>query len=103
MDYGALNYLECIGDGVLYRELTSFRCAVMATEDDVVVFSWIVHRGRETRDLSTRRRRPTCGSPHLPVTGWHAILARPGKIKRKRALSPKLSKKILVGETLWEV
>ena len=50
MEHGALDYVECIGDDVPYGKLTSFPRAVMATEDEVVVFSWIVYRDRASRD-----------------------------------------------------
>jgi uncharacterized protein YbaA (DUF1428 family) len=50
MDHGALDYVECIGDDVPYGTLTSFPRAVMAKEDELVVFSWIVYPDRETRD-----------------------------------------------------
>ena len=50
MEHGALDYIECIGDDVPYGELTSFPRAVMATENEVVVFSWIVYPSREDRD-----------------------------------------------------
>ncbi|MGX4772501.1 DUF1428 domain-containing protein [Bradyrhizobium guangdongense] len=50
MEQGALDYVECIGDDVPYGQLTSFPRAVMATEDEVVVFSWIVYRDRQSRD-----------------------------------------------------
>lgn len=49
-EYGALEYVECIGDDVPYGELTSFPRAVQAKEDEVVVFSWIVYRSRQERD-----------------------------------------------------
>jgi uncharacterized protein YbaA (DUF1428 family) len=49
-EYGALDYVECIGDDVPYGELTSFPRAVQAKEDELVVFSWIVYQSREARD-----------------------------------------------------
>jgi uncharacterized protein YbaA (DUF1428 family) len=49
-EYGALAYVECIGDDVPYGELTSFPRAVQATEDEVVIFSWIVYESRDQRD-----------------------------------------------------
>jgi uncharacterized protein YbaA (DUF1428 family) len=49
-EHGALAYVECIADDVPYGELTSFPRAVMATEDETVVFSWIVYPSRESRD-----------------------------------------------------
>jgi uncharacterized protein YbaA (DUF1428 family) len=50
MEHGAVDYVECIGDDVPYGELTSFPRAVMAKEDELVVFSWIVYPDRQTRD-----------------------------------------------------
>jgi uncharacterized protein YbaA (DUF1428 family) len=50
MDHGALSYVECVGDDTPYGELTSFPRSVMATDDEVVVFSWITYESREARD-----------------------------------------------------
>ena len=50
MEYGALSYVETIGDDVPYGELTSFPRAVQATDDEIVVFSWITYASREARD-----------------------------------------------------
>ena len=47
---GALAFVECVGDDVPYGELTSFPRAVQATDDEVVVFSWILFASREDRD-----------------------------------------------------
>jgi uncharacterized protein YbaA (DUF1428 family) len=49
-EYGALAYVECVGDDVPYGELTSFPRAVQAKEDEIVVFSWIVYKSLEDRD-----------------------------------------------------
>lgn len=50
MQYGALAFVECIGDDVPYGEVTSFPRAVLAKDDEVVIFSWIVYPNREERD-----------------------------------------------------
>jgi uncharacterized protein YbaA (DUF1428 family) len=50
MDHGALSYAECIGDDVPYGELTSFPRSVQATDDEVVIFSWITYENRAARD-----------------------------------------------------
>jgi uncharacterized protein YbaA (DUF1428 family) len=50
MEYGALSYVECVGDDVPYGELTSFPRAVQAKEDEIVVFSWITYKDRASRD-----------------------------------------------------
>ena len=50
MEHGALSYVECVADDTPYGELTSFPRAVMATDDEVVIFSWITYESREKRD-----------------------------------------------------
>ena len=49
-EYGALAFVECIGDDVPYGELTSFPRAVQAKDDEVVVFAWVVYDSRQSRD-----------------------------------------------------
>jgi len=49
-EYGAIDYVECVGDDVPYGELTSFPRAVLAKDDEVVVFSWITYESRQKRD-----------------------------------------------------
>jgi uncharacterized protein YbaA (DUF1428 family) len=49
-EYGAKDYVECVGDDVPYGELTSFPRAVQAKDDEVVIFSWITYDSREQRD-----------------------------------------------------
>jgi uncharacterized protein YbaA (DUF1428 family) len=49
-EYGAIAYVECIGDDVPYGELTSFPRAVQAKDDEIVIFSWIVYESRQQRD-----------------------------------------------------
>ena len=50
MEHGALSYAECVGDDVPYGELTSFPRAVMAKDDEIVVFSWVTYASRAERD-----------------------------------------------------
>jgi uncharacterized protein YbaA (DUF1428 family) len=54
-DHGALSYVECVADDVPYGELTSFPRAVQATEDEVVIFSWITYPDRASRDAINAR------------------------------------------------
>ena len=49
-EHGALSVSECVADDVPYGEVTSFPRAVQATDDEIVVFSWIVFESRESRD-----------------------------------------------------
>jgi uncharacterized protein YbaA (DUF1428 family) len=55
MGYGALSYLEAVGDDVPYGELTSFPRAVQAADDEVVIFSWITYESREARDAINKK------------------------------------------------
>ncbi|WP_025035672.1 DUF1428 domain-containing protein [Bradyrhizobium sp. DOA9] len=66
MEHGALDYVECIGDDVPYGELTSFPRAVMAKEDEIVVFAWIVYRDRESRDAVNKK---VMADPRLKMEG----------------------------------
>jgi uncharacterized protein YbaA (DUF1428 family) len=50
MEHGALSYVECVADDVPYGELTSFPRAVHATDDEIVIFSWITYADRASRD-----------------------------------------------------
>ena len=50
MEHGALSYVECVAENVPYGELTSFPRAVHATEDEVVIFSWVTYESKAKRD-----------------------------------------------------
>jgi uncharacterized protein YbaA (DUF1428 family) len=50
MEYGALEYEECVADDVKPGKVTSFPQAVQLKDDETVVFSWITYRSREDRD-----------------------------------------------------
>ena len=50
MEYGALQYLECVEDDVPPGKLTSFPLAVQRKRGEVVVFSYIVYRNRRERN-----------------------------------------------------
>ena len=49
-EHGAIDYFECAADDVPYGELTSFPRAVHASDDEIVIFSWITYESRERRD-----------------------------------------------------
>lgn len=49
-ELGALEYYECIGDDLDIEEMVSFKKAAGASENETVVFSWIIFESREHRD-----------------------------------------------------
>ncbi|HJV96098.1 MAG TPA: DUF1428 domain-containing protein [Albitalea sp.] len=50
MEYGALQYWECVGDDVRPGKHTSFPQAVQLEEGETVIMSFIVYNSREHRD-----------------------------------------------------
>ena len=49
-EHGALQYYECIADDLEHENFVSFNKAAGASEDEIVVLSWIVFESREHRD-----------------------------------------------------
>ena len=49
-EYGALHYVECIGDDVPEGKVTSFPKAVKLKPGEIVVFSWVVYKSRADRN-----------------------------------------------------
>ncbi|MCF3641839.1 DUF1428 family protein [Rhizobium sp. TRM95111] len=70
MEHGALSYVECVGDEVPYGEITSFPRAVLATDDEVVIFAWITYRSRAERDAINRK---VIEDPRLSGDEWTTI------------------------------
>lgn len=50
LEYGALEFRECIADDVKPGKLTSFPQSVLFEEGETIFFSWIVFASREARD-----------------------------------------------------
>ena len=50
LEFGALEYVECVADDVKPGKVTSFPQSVMLKKGEVVVFSYIVYRSRGQRD-----------------------------------------------------
>lgn len=57
LELGALRVLECWGEDVPDGELTDFRKAVQAHEDETVVFSWIEWPDKAVRDAAMKKMR----------------------------------------------
>ena len=54
-EHGALEYLEYVGDDMKLEGTRSFTDLVVATEDEAVVFGWVVFESREARDLTNEK------------------------------------------------
>ncbi len=51
MEHGALEYIECVGDDLDVKDMIPFPRQLQVKPGETVVFSWIVYRSREHRDL----------------------------------------------------
>ena len=54
-EHGALDYYEYVGDDLKLEGTRSFTDLVAATEDETIVFGWVVFDSREARDLANER------------------------------------------------
>jgi uncharacterized protein YbaA (DUF1428 family) len=54
-EYGALEYVEYVGDDLKLEGTRSFTDLVAAGEDEVIVFGWVVFDSREARDLANKK------------------------------------------------
>ena len=50
MEKGALGYYECVGDDLTSENMLSFKHISGASDDETVIFAWIVYESREHRD-----------------------------------------------------
>ena len=53
--HGALDYWECVGDDLHVEGTRSFTDLVASTDDETVVFSWVVFASREARDAANEK------------------------------------------------
>lgn len=49
-EHGALDFCECVGDDLEIKGMLSFKKSADASDDETVIFSWIVFESREDRD-----------------------------------------------------
>jgi uncharacterized protein YbaA (DUF1428 family) len=78
MEFGALEYRECVGDDVPVGKVTSFTRSVKLKKDEVVVFSWIVYKSRAARDRINAKvmkdpRLAGMASQNMPFDGKRMI------------------------------
>jgi uncharacterized protein YbaA (DUF1428 family) len=55
MEYGALQYTECLADDVKVGKVTSFPQSVKRKPTETVVFSWIGYKSRAERDRINKK------------------------------------------------
>lgn len=49
-EHGALEYYEAVGDDLEIEKMLSFKTIAGASDDETVIFAWIVYESREHRD-----------------------------------------------------
>ena len=55
MEFGTLEFRECIADDVKPGKVTSFPQSVKLKKDETVMFSWIVYKSRKDRDRINKK------------------------------------------------
>lgn len=54
-EYGAIAYLEFVGDDLFLEGTKSFTETIEAKENEEIVFGWVVFPSKEVRDLANRK------------------------------------------------
>lgn len=54
-EYGALNYVECLGDHLNFEGTKSFSDVLNTQENEVVIFGWVTFPSKEIRDLAHKK------------------------------------------------
>jgi len=78
-EHGALEYWECVGDDLGTEKGTgSFTSMTNATEDENVIFGWVVFESREARDVANEKvaADPRMGElmdPENPIFDFHRM------------------------------
>ena len=78
MEYGALQYMECVGDDTPKGKLTSFPRSVQLKPSEVVFFSWIVYKSKADRNrimklVMSDKRIENLGPAMMPFDGKRMI------------------------------
>ena len=54
-EHGALDYWECVGDDLNTECTRSFTDMTNATDDETVIFAWVIFESREARDAANEK------------------------------------------------
>ena len=55
MEYGALQYVECVGDDLDIKGIGSFQKQLKLKRGETAVFSWIAYKSKAQRDAVNRK------------------------------------------------
>src|SRR5258705_12177112 len=81
MEYGAVEYVECVADDVKPGKHTSFPQSVKLKKGEIVVFSYIVYKTRKQRDsimgkvMKDKRLADMMDANNMPFDGKRMFLS----------------------------
>ena len=55
MEYGALQYVECVGDDLNIKGMGSFQKQLKLKRGEAAVFSWIAYKSKAQRDAVNKK------------------------------------------------
>ena len=78
MEFGALQYVECVADDVDPGKVTSFPRSVKLKDSETVIFAWILYRSKAQRDrinakVMKDQRILDMGPENMPFDGKRMI------------------------------
>lgn len=72
MEYGALDYRECVADALDVQYGKTFKKLLALKPDETVIFAWITHKSKSARDrtnkkvMSDPRLQPSATKREMP-------------------------------------
>ena len=54
-EHGALGYHEFVGDDMELEGTASFKDVMTTTEDETIIFGWVIFDSKESRDLANKK------------------------------------------------
>ena len=104
-EHGALEYWECLGDDLNGEGLRSFSELAKASEDETVIFAWVVFESREARDAANEKicsdpRMATLVDPENPIFdpsrmaygGFKSLVVRESQTNTQTNIQPQVAK-----------
>lgn len=75
IEYGAIDYVECVSDEIARGEVTSFPQSVKLKKGEVVFFSWVTYKSKSDRNrimkkvMTDPRLSETMDENNMPFDG----------------------------------